>query len=61
MTFGIFWYGWGQVGARALGRSLALLKFLDHFWISRVYSLKNWVVVTEISKIWVTMTQIFRK
>jgi len=29
--------------------------FGTNFWVSRVYSLKNWVVLTQISKIWVTM------
>jgi len=36
------------------------IKILEsNFWVSRVYSLKNWVVVTQISKIWVNINQNF--
>jgi len=39
----------------------SLLKFLAQTFglVNRLYSLKNWVVLTQISKIWVTTTQIF--
>jgi len=38
-----------------------LLKFLGHFLVCRVCSLKIWVVVAQIFKIWVTTTQFFRE
>jgi len=50
------------MGAPKRARSLYTDKnFGSNVWFSRVYSLKNWVVVTQISKNWVTVTQIFKE
>jgi len=35
--------------------------FGSNFWVSRVYSLKKWVGLTQISKNWVTTVLILGK